>query len=207
MNQISCSFRSLFVCTESIHWQVCHLHEWFHFDWNHNLSMYVHSLLESYDVIGWKLSNNGIIRNQLCNILSTDWNRFQNWRTFSKSFLSSIKAFIRTNRTPYRYLSNNYFLVRVLSLVVQMTELFHEFASFRFSKFPVLAGCTILVVGCIILTSLRLKNWYIMRVNQIVNMDESQNNTYNTQGRNPIIFNVKGNLLKFWIWINKTNFY
>ena len=193
----SSCFRSLFVCNEFIYWQVCHLHEWIHFDWNHNLSMYVHSLLESHDVIGWRLSNNVFHRNQLCNILSIDRDRFQNWRAFSKSFLSSIKTSPRTNRTPYRYLSNNYFLVRVLSLL-QMTEVLYKFTSFRFSKLPVLAGSTILAVGCIILTSLRLKNWYIMRVNQIVNMNESQNNIYNIQGRNPIIFNVKGNVLKYF---------
>ena len=69
----------------------------------------------------------------------------------------------------------------------------------RFKKFPAIAGSSILAIGCITLTSLRLKNWYVLKNrnwymahNQPNDLQVSQGNAYNTQGKNPIIFNVKG---------------
>ena len=69
----------------------------------------------------------------------------------------------------------------------------------RFKKFPAIAGSSILAIGCITLTSLRLKNWYVLKIknwskarNQPNDMQVSQENAYNTQGKNPIILNVRG---------------
>ena len=62
----------------------------------------------------------------------------------------------------------------------------------RFKKFPALFYSSILALGCIILAFLKLRNWYIMSKQQPSNVLLSQGSTYNTQGKNPIIFNVKG---------------
>ena len=68
---------------------------------------------------------------------------------------------------------------------------------YRFRRFTAIAPCSILALGCIILAFLRLKSWYILKIKNQPSIEQpSLGNNYNTQGKNPIIFNVKG-LLNF----------
>jgi len=67
---------------------------------------------------------------------------------------------------------------------------------FWFKRFTAIAPCSILAFGCIILAFLRLKSWYILKIKNQPSIEQpSLGQNYNTQGKNPIIFNVKGLLI------------
>ena len=116
--------------------------------------------------------------------------KLPNGRASIEYFLSSIQELVWINWSYIRFLYHFCFLVIKILLSKPQCKLksFHP----RFKRFPALFYSSILALGCITLAFLKFKNWFIMKKQQPSTSQLSQRSIYNTQGKNPIIFNVKG---------------